>query len=78
MNWNRVRMAVCSGFFANAARKDKHEGYRTLVEGQPVYIHPSSALFNRPPEWLVYNNLILTSKEYMRDVTVIDPKVISI
>lgn len=47
-NWDRVRMAICAGFFANGARKDPQEGYRTLVEQQPVYIHPSSALFNRP------------------------------
>ena len=25
------------------------EGYRTLSDGTPCYIHPSSALFNRNP-----------------------------
>jgi hypothetical protein len=28
-------------------RKDPQEGYKTLVEGTPVYIHPSSALFSK-------------------------------
>eukprot|EP00823_Brevimastigomonas_motovehiculus_P002276 TRINITY_DN1421_c5_g1_i1.p1 TRINITY_DN1421_c5_g1~~TRINITY_DN1421_c5_g1_i1.p1 ORF type:complete len:1173 (+),score=369.55 TRINITY_DN1421_c5_g1_i1:57-3575(+) len=73
-NWNRVRRAVTSGFFFNAAKKDPTEGYRTLVEGQPVYIHPSSALFNRQPEWLVYHNLTLTSKEYLHECLAIEPK----
>jgi ATP-dependent RNA helicase DHX8/PRP22 len=73
-DYNRVRRAICSGFFRNAAKKDPQEGYKTLVEGTPVYIHPSSALFNRPPEWLIYNELILTTREYCHTVTAIEPK----
>lgn len=70
----RVQKTVCSGFFRNAAKKDPQEGYRTLVDSQVVYIHPSSALFNRQPEWVVYHELVQTTKEYMREVTTIDPK----
>ncbi|OCF43431.1 ATP-dependent RNA helicase DHX8/PRP22 [Kwoniella heveanensis CBS 569] len=76
-NYNRVRMAICSGFFRNAAKKDPTEGYKTLVEGTPVSIHPSSALFQRPPEWCIYYELVLTAKEYMHQVTVIEPKWLS-
>lgn len=72
--WNRVRRAITSGYFTNAAKKDPQEGYRTLVEGQPVYIHPSSSLFNRQPDWLIYHRLVLTSKEYLRECLAIDPK----
>ena len=50
-NTARVQKAILSGFFRNAAKKDPQEGYRTLVDSQVVYIHPSSALFNRQPEW---------------------------
>lgn len=50
-NYNKVRRAICGGFFRHAAKKDPQEGYKTLVEGTPVYIHPSSALFNKGPEW---------------------------
>lgn len=49
----RVQKTILSGFFRNAAKKDPQEGYRTLVDSQVVYIHPSSALFNRQPEWYV-------------------------
>lgn len=52
-NTARIQKAICSGFFRNASKKDPQEGYRTLVDGQAVYIHPSSALFNRQPEWFV-------------------------
>ncbi|TFK77464.1 ATP-dependent RNA helicase DHX8 [Pluteus cervinus] len=73
-DYNRVRRAICSGFFRHAAKKDPQEGYKTLVEGTPVYIHPSSALFNRNPEWLVYHELVLTTREYCHNVTAIEPK----
>lgn len=73
-NTVRVQKAICSGFFRNASKKDPQEGYRTLVDSQVVYIHPSSALFNRQPEWVVYHELVQTTKEYMRECTTIDPK----
>ncbi|KAI0295037.1 P-loop containing nucleoside triphosphate hydrolase protein [Russula brevipes] len=71
---NRVRRAICSGFFRHAAKKDPQEGYKTLVEGTPVYIHPASALFNRAPEWCIYHELILTTREYCHNVLAIEPK----
>ncbi|PIK41418.1 putative ATP-dependent RNA helicase DHX8-like [Apostichopus japonicus] len=73
-NTAKVQKAICSGFFRNAAKKDPQEGYRTLVDSQVVYIHPSSALFNRQPDWVIYHELVLTTKEYMREVTTCDPK----
>ncbi|GMH18081.1 hypothetical protein Nepgr_019922 [Nepenthes gracilis] len=73
-DFTKIRKAITAGFFFHAARKDPQEGYRTLVENQPVYIHPSSALFQRQPDWVIYHELVMTTKEYMREVTVIDPK----
>ena len=74
-NTNKIRQALCSGFFRNAARKDPQEGYKTLVEGTPVYLHPSSALFGKPSEHVIYHTLVLTTKEYMHCTTAIEPKV---
>ena len=73
-NFDKIRKAITSGFFFHCARKDPQEGYRTLVENTPVYIHPSSALFQQQPDWVIYHELVLTSKEYMREVCMIDPK----
>mmetsp|Transcript_12824 Transcript_12824/g.38739 ORF Transcript_12824/g.38739 Transcript_12824/m.38739 type:complete len:1220 (-) Transcript_12824:544-4203(-) len=73
-NFNKIRMAVASGFFMHAARKDAQEGYKTIADGTPVFIHPSSALFQRQPDWVIYHELVLTSKEYMREVSAIEPK----
>lgn len=69
-----IQRAICSGFFRNTAKKDPQEGYRTLTDGHVVYIHPSSALFNRQPEWVVFHEVVTTTKEYMREVTAIDPR----
>jgi ATP-dependent RNA helicase DHX8/PRP22 len=44
------------------------------VEQQPVFIHPSSTLFHHQPEWALYHQLVLTTKEYMRECIAIDPK----
>lgn len=74
-NTMKVRQALCSGFFRNAARKDPQEGYKTLIEGTPVYMHPSSALFGKPAEHVIFHGLVLTTKEYMHCTTAIEPKV---
>ena len=73
-NLTRVRRAVLSGFFYHTCKKDPTEGYKTLVENQVVYVHPSSSLHQRQPEWVVYHELVLTTKEYMREVTLIEPR----
>lgn len=71
---DRVRRALCAGFFKNCAKRDPQEGYKTLVESTPVSLHPSSLLFNKSPEYVIYHTLLLTTKEYMHCVTIIDPR----
>jgi len=45
------------------------QGYRTLIEGTPVFIHPSSAVWQKNPDWIIYHELVQTTKEYMREVS---------
>lgn len=73
-NFKVVAKCIAAGFFNNVAKRDPQEGYRTMAEGTPVYIHPSSALFQQNPEMVLYHELVLTTKEYMRNVMVVDPK----
>ena len=35
---------------------------------QTVHIHPTSSVFERMPRWVVYHELVFTTKEYMRQV----------
>jgi len=73
-DYNLVRRALCAGFFRNTARKDPTEGYKTVVEGTPCYIHPSSALFGKSAEWVIFHELVMTGREYMREATIVEPK----
>lgn len=68
-----VRRAVAAGFFYNAAKLQKDGSYKTLKHASSVFIHPSSGLAEAAPRWVVYNELVLTSKEYMRTVSEIKP-----
>jgi len=73
-NYKKICIAITAGFFTNAAKKHPQEGYLTLVDQNPVYIHPSSAVFNKNLEWVIYHELVLTTKEYMRNIMIIDAK----
>lgn len=70
----KIGKALAAGFFFHTARKDPKGGYRTLADNQQVYIHPSSALFHQQPEWVIYHEIVMTTKEYMREVTAVDPR----
>ena len=37
-------------------------------------IHPSSSLAQMLPRWVVYHELVLTTKEYLRQVTDLKPE----
>jgi len=73
-NYTRVRRALVSGFFTNAVKKDPQEGYKTMADNQSVLVHPSSSVYNKNPEWVIYHELVMTTKEYMRNVMAIEPK----
>jgi len=70
----RIQKAITSGYFYHAARKDSQDGYKSIVEQQPLYVHPSSTLFQQQPDWVIYHTSSVTSKEYMKQVMAIDPK----
>jgi len=63
-----VQKAMTAGYFYNTARIDKGGGYRTTKNNHSVFIHPSSCLLGMqpPPRFILYYELVLTSKEYMR------------
>ncbi|GKD56475.1 putative pre-mRNA-splicing factor ATP-dependent RNA helicase-like protein [Tanacetum coccineum] len=66
----KITKAITVGFVIHAARKDPQEGYRTIDDNQPVYMHPASALFQRrQSDWVIYHELVMTTKEYIRKVT---------
>ena len=72
-SYSHVRKAITAGYFNHVARCQK-DVYKTIVDDHEVYIHPASSLFNKNPEWVVYHEVVRTSKEYMRQVISINPR----
>ena len=69
-----IRKAITAGYFYHVARFSKGGMYKTAKKGQTVMMHPQSCLAEDLPRWVVYHELVLTTKEYMRNVVVIDGK----
>ena len=72
-----IKKAITAGYFFNVGRLDRSgESYHVAKNGgQQLYIHPSSSMFSvkPPPRFILYNELVLTSKEYARNVMEIQP-----
>lgn len=71
--YNNIRKALVSGFFMQASHLERAGHYLTVKDNHEVFIHPSSSLAHRP-EWVLYNEFVITSKKYIRTVTEIKPE----
>lgn len=74
-DWDIIRKCVCSGYYHQAAKVKGIGEYINLRTSVTVQLHPTSALYGLGflPDYVVYHELILTSKEYMSTVTSVDP-----
>ena len=66
--------SMVAGYFLNTARKQPDGSFRTVSTGQRLVIHPSSVLFQQPPETIFFNELVKTNRLYARDVSAILPE----
>lgn len=72
--YENIRRALVAGFFMQVAKKEgSSKSYITVKDNQNVLLHPSTVL-NQDAEWLVYNEFVLTTKNYIRTVTTIKPE----
>lgn len=64
---------IVAGFFANAAYLHHSGNYKTIRGEHTLHIHPSSVIYiQKQPQWVVFNEVLHTTKEYMRDITVVE------
>ncbi|GMH37686.1 hypothetical protein BSKO_05559 [Bryopsis sp. KO-2023] len=63
-----IRKAIAAGFFMQVAFLHKDGRYLTVKDNQVVYLHPSTCL-ERKPSWVVYQEFVLTTRNYIRTVT---------
>lgn len=63
---NPILKSLTAGFFPNIARLEKGGDYKTIKNHQSVHIHPSSSLHKGDARVVLYYELVLTSKEFVR------------
>ncbi|KAI6076394.1 putative ATP-dependent RNA helicase DHX37 [Aix galericulata] len=78
-----LRQVVLAGLGDHLARRVQAEelldekwknAYKTALLDDPVFIHPSSVLFKQLPEFVVYQEIVETTKLYMRGVSAVEPE----
>ncbi|XP_051279442.1 probable ATP-dependent RNA helicase DHX37 [Dicentrarchus labrax] len=76
-----LRQIVLAGLGDHLARRAQAEdildpkwknGYKTPLMDEPVFIHPTSALFKALPEFVVYQEIMETTKMYMKGVSAVE------
>ncbi len=68
-----IRKALVTGFFMQVAHLERVGHYLTIKDNQVVQLHPSTCLDHKP-EWVIYNEFVLTTKNYIRTVTDVKPE----
>jgi len=63
-----IRKALVAGFFMQTAHLERTGHYLTVKDNQVVALHPSTTLDHKP-EWCIYDEFVLTSKNFIRTVT---------
>ncbi|KAJ8779249.1 hypothetical protein J1605_012711 [Eschrichtius robustus] len=76
-----LRQIVTAGLGDHLARRAQSEdllddkwknAYKTPLLDDPVFIHPSSVLFRELPEFVVYQEIVETTKMYMKGVSTVE------
>ncbi|XP_034493785.1 probable ATP-dependent RNA helicase DHX37 isoform X3 [Ailuropoda melanoleuca] len=76
-----LRQIVVAGLGDHLARRVQSEdllddkwknAYKTPLLDDPVFIHPSSVLFKELPEFVVYQEIVETTKMYMKGVSAVE------
>ncbi|KAK9432455.1 P-loop containing nucleoside triphosphate hydrolase protein [Lipomyces doorenjongii] len=68
----QIIQCFLTGFLANTALSLPGKMYRTIAGGQTINIHPSSSVFGKNVDAIMYTEYIFTTKAYARNVSPID------
>ncbi|XP_046433860.1 probable ATP-dependent RNA helicase DHX35 isoform X2 [Neodiprion fabricii] len=71
----KVLRCITAGLFPNTAYLHYTGVYRTVRGSRELHIHPNSCLYTvQQPQWLIFCEILHTSKTYMRELTVVKPE----
>jgi len=74
MFYVNIRKALVCGFFMQIAHKEgETNNYLTVKDNQVVALHPSCGL-DTSPEWVLFNEFVLTSRPWIRTVSEVRPE----
>ncbi|EED23947.1 ATP dependent RNA helicase, putative [Talaromyces stipitatus ATCC 10500] len=69
----QIRRCLTTGYFAHAAKMQPDGSFRTVSGGLTLHTHPSSLMFNRKADWVIFHEILETGeKTFIRDITKIE------
>lgn len=69
----QIRRCLTAGYFAHAARMQPDGTFRNVEGGTVLHAHPSSLMFNRKADWVIFHEVMETGdKTFIRDITKIE------
>ncbi|KAL1838333.1 hypothetical protein VTJ49DRAFT_2794 [Mycothermus thermophilus] len=69
----QIRRCLTTGYFAHAARMQPDGTFRPVSGSTVLHAHPSSVLFNRKADWVLFHEVVETGdKTFIRDMTKIE------
>lgn len=69
----QIRKCLTTGYFAHAARMQPDGSFTTVNGGTILHAHPSSLMFNRKADWVIFHEILETgNKTFIRDITKIE------
>ncbi|ETS78773.1 ATP-dependent RNA helicase DHX35 [Pestalotiopsis fici W106-1] len=69
----QIRRCLTTGYFAHAAKMQPDGTFRNVEGGVVFHAHPSSLMFNRKAEWVIFHEIMETGeKTFIRDITKIE------
>ncbi|KAK4987372.1 hypothetical protein LTR66_007617 [Elasticomyces elasticus] len=69
----QIRRCLTTGYFAHAAKMQPDGSFRTVDGGTVLHADPSSLMFNRKADWVIFHEVTETaSKTFIKDVTKIE------
>mmetsp|Transcript_13459 Transcript_13459/g.18644 ORF Transcript_13459/g.18644 Transcript_13459/m.18644 type:complete len:776 (-) Transcript_13459:861-3188(-) len=65
----KIIKCLLSGLFMNSGYLLSHNTFRLLGSSMAVSLHPSSLLLDYNPKWIIFQDLLLTNKEFVSTIT---------
>jgi HrpA-like RNA helicase len=71
--WDRLRQCMAEAWHENVARRIVGGEYRCVEDDTKIFVHPSSFLFMKGKEFIVFSERVKTKRLYARWVSAVDP-----